>query len=292
MNISIYGRAFSEKFSPLVENLFAKLSEKNISYSVYFPFYEYLSGKIKIDKNVPLFSTYEEIKGKADFIFSIGGDGTFLESATFVRSSEIPIMGLNTGRMGFLSSFPMDETEAAIEAVVNKNFTLDQRSMLRLDTPDKLFADTNFALNEITVHKKDTSAMIIIHAHLDGKFLNSYWADGLIISTPTGSTAYSLSCGGPIVLPDCNNFVISPIAPHNLNVRPIVVSDKSKITLRVEGRSQAFLVSLDSRSETISSDIELHISKNDFNVSLVRPVVDGQLNTIRNKLNWGFDKRN
>lgn len=292
MHVAIYGRAFNEKFSPYVEKLFVKLKEKKISFSIYLPFFEYLSSRVKMDKNVTLFSSYEEIKGKTDFIFSIGGDGTFLESTTFVRSSEIPVMGINTGRMGFLSSFAIDEIDVAMEAIVNKTYTLDQRTMLRLDTPDKLFGDANFALNEITIHKKDTSAMIIIHAHLDGKFLNSYWADGLIISTPTGSTAYSLSCGGPIVLPDCGNFVISPIAPHNLNVRPIVVSDKSKIKLRVEGRSQSFLVSLDSRSETIHSDIELTVSKNNFNVTLLRPAVDGQLNTIRNKLNWGFDKRN
>lgn len=292
MHIAIYGRAFDEKFSPYVEKLFMKLKEKKISYSVFLPFLEYLSGRIKIDKKVSFFSSYNEIKGKTDFIFSIGGDGTFLESTTFVRSSEIPIMGINTGRMGFLSSFAIDEIDAAMEAVINKSFILDQRTMLRLDSPQKLFGDANFALNEVTVHKKDTSAMIIIHAHLDGKFLNSYWADGLIIATPTGSTAYSLSCGGPIVLPDCGNFVISPIAPHNLNVRPIVVSDKSVIRLRVEGRSQTFLVSLDSRSETISSDIELTVSKNEFNVSLLRPAADGQLTTIRNKLNWGFDKRN
>lgn len=292
MHIAIYGRAFDEKFSPYVEKLFMKLKEMKISYSVFLPFFEYLSERINLGKDVSFFSSYSDIKGKTDFIFSIGGDGTFLESATFVRSSDIPIMGINTGRMGFLSSFAIDEIDAAMEAVINKTFTLDQRTMLRLDSPDKLFGDANFALNEVTIHKKDTSSMIIIHAHLDGKFLNSYWADGLIIATPTGSTAYSLSCGGPIVLPDCGNFVISPIAPHNLNVRPIVVSDRSKIKLTVEGRSQTFLVSLDSRSETISSDIELTVSKNDFNVSLLRPAADGHLTTIRNKLNWGFDKRN
>lgn len=292
MHIAIYGRAFNEKFSPFVEKLFAKLNEKNISFSIFNPFFNYLAGRLKVEGHIPRFSSYNEIKGKADIILSIGGDGTFLESTTFVRSAEIPIMGINTGRMGFLSSFAIDEIDAALDAIEKKSYSLDQRTMLKLDTPGHLFSDANFALNEITIHKKDTSSMIIIHAHLDGKFLNSYWADGLIISTPTGSTAYSLSCGGPIVLPDCGNFVISPIAPHNLNVRPIVVSDKCKIKLRVEGRSQSFLVSLDSRSETINSDIELIVSRNDFNVSLLRPEVDGQLNTIRNKLNWGFDKRN
>ncbi len=292
MQIAIYGRTFNEKFFPFVENLFLKLNEKKISYSVFRPFYEYLSTKIKIEKPEILFSLHSEIKSKAEIFFSIGGDGTFLEAATFVRSSGIPIMGINTGRMGFLSSFAIDETDAAIHAIQTKNYLLDQRNLLHLETPSKLFGDANFALNEITIHKKDTSSMIIIHAHIDGKFLNSYWADGLIISTPTGSTAYSLSCGGPIVLPDCENFVISPIAPHNLNVRPIVVSDKSTIKLSVEGRSQSFLVSLDSRSETIHSDIELTISKNNFGINILRPPIDGHLNTIRNKLNWGFDKRN
>lgn len=292
MHIAIYGRAFNEKFSPFVDRLFVSLKERKISFSIYLPFFEFIKHRMSICGNPATFSSYDEIKGKTDFVFSIGGDGTFLESTTFVRSSEIPIMGINTGRMGFLSSFAIDEIDVALNAIGNKSYSLDQRTLLRLETPCKLFGDTNFALNEVTVHKKDTSAMMIIHAHLDGKFLNSYWADGLIISTPTGSTAYSLSCGGPIVLPDSGNFVITPISPHNLNVRPIVVSDKCSISLRVEGRSQSFLVSLDSRSETISSEMELVVSKNSFNVSLLRPSNDGQLNTIRNKLNWGFDKRN
>lgn len=292
MQIAIYGRAFNEKFSTYVERLFSKLTKSNISYIIYRPFFDFLKERIKLESNAPLFSSYGELRGKADFIFSIGGDGTFLESATFVRSSEIPIMGINTGRMGFLSSFAIEDYDAAIDAIIHNNYILDQRTMLRLDTPGNLFGDINYALNEITIHKKDTSSMIIIHAELDGKFLNSYWADGLIISTPTGSTAYSLSCGGPIVLPDCENFVISPIAPHNLNVRPIVVSEKSTIKLRVEGRSQGFLVSLDSRSETISSEVELIITKNKFKISLLRPATEGQLNTIRSKLNWGLDKRN
>ncbi len=292
MHIAIYGRAFNEIFSSKVEGLLLKLKAKNISFSIYEPFFEFLKERMKIESGIPLFSTYEELQNNTDIIFSIGGDGTFLESTTFIRSSEIPVMGINTGRMGFLSSFAIGEVDAAIDAIINKNYSLDQRSMLRLDTPGKLFGNANFALNEITIHKKDTSSMIIIHAEMDGKFLNSYWADGLIISTPTGSTAYSLSCGGPIVMPDCSNFLICPIAPHNLNVRPVVVSGNSKIKLRVEGRSQTFLVSLDSRSETINSDIDLVVSKNNFNVTLLRPSSYEQMNTIRNKLNWGFDKRN
>lgn len=292
MHIAIYGRAFNEKYSPFVAKLFSKLKENRIELIIYRPFFEFLSERINIDKNAALFSSYEDIKRKADIIFSIGGDGTFLESATFVRSAEIPILGINTGRMGFLSSFAIEDFASAVDAIIQKNYSLDQRTMLRLNTPANLFADTNFALNEVTIHKKDTSAMIIIHAELDGKFLNSYWADGLIVATSTGSTAYSLSCGGPIVLTDCENFVISPIAPHNLNVRPIVVSDKSTLKLRVEGRSQSFLVSLDSRSEAISADIELTITKNDFKVSLLRPAGYDHLHTLRNKLSWGLDKRN
>ena len=241
-------------------------------------------------ENVYSFSSGDEIK-EADFVFSIGGDGTILETITYVKDSGVPIVGVNTGRLGFLSSISIREVNEALRAIKANEHKIEQRTLLKLETENKLFGEENFALNEVTIHKKDSSSMIIVHAYLDGEFLNSYWADGLIISTSTGSTAYSLSCGGPIMLPGTGNFVINPVAPHNLNVRPFVIPNESKITLKVEGRSDSYLVSLDSRSATIDANVELHISKNSFGINLVRLPNHNYLDTLRQKLNWGHDTR-
>lgn len=290
MQIAIYGRVVSSEYYPYIQQLFDKLYEQNAALQIVEPFVDNLLPAIEIKSDYSTFNTSEEIK-KADFVFSIGGDGTILETITYVKDSEIPILGINTGRLGFLSSISINEIDNALEALQVKSYHLDKRTLLKLETNTKLFGDQNFALNEFTIHKKDSAAMIIVHAYLDGKFLNSYWADGLIISTSTGSTAYSLSCGGPILLPGNGNFVINPVAPHNLNVRPFVVPNDSKITLRVEGRSDSYLVSLDSRSETIYPNLDLHISKNDFNINIVRLQGHSYLDTLRTKLNWGFDTR-
>jgi NAD+ kinase len=199
---------------------------------------------------------------------------------------------MNTGRLGFLSSIDLNHMEEALAQVLSGSFMLDKRQLLKVETDYELFGDENFALNELTVHKKETQSMITIHAYVNGKLLNTYWADGLIIATPTGSTAYSLSCGGPIILPNSGNIIITPVAPHNLNVRSVLISDESVITLKVEGRSEYFLVSLDSRSETISENVVLTVSKSEFEINLIRLKNHSFLKTLRNKLHWGYDKRN
>jgi NAD+ kinase len=225
-------------------------------------------------------------------MISIGGDGTFLDSITFIRDSGMPVVGINAGTLGFLSNISKDEIDYAIDEIIAGNFTLDKRAMLSIETKMNLFEDANVALNDLTIHKYDSSSMITIHVYLNDEFLNSYWSDGLIISTPTGSTAYSLSCGGPIITPGSGNFVINPVAPHNLNVRPVVIPDDNIITIKVEGRSGKFLVSLDSKSETVSDSTTLSIKKADFHLNLIRLNSQNFLSTLRNKLMWGLDKRN
>jgi NAD+ kinase len=225
-------------------------------------------------------------------MLSIGGDGTFLETVSFVRDSTIPILGINTGRLGFLANVAKTEISEAIDSLARKKFTVEKRALLSVTKPENLFGEVNYGLNEITILKKDSSAMVTIHTYINGDYLNSYFADGLIVATPTGSTAYSLSCGGPLVMPGSQNFVITPIAPHNLNVRPLVISDNNIITLKVEGRSPNYLVSLDSRSETIDDSTELTLKKADFYIHLIKLENQHFFNTIRNKLLWGLDKRN
>ena len=292
MAVAVYGRKFNDNFAPYIQKFFDKLNTLKVDLLIYEPFLDYLKSRVKIESKVTPFTKHHEIVSKADFLFSIGGDGTFLDSTTFIRDSNIPIIGINTGRLGFLSGVSINEIESALDDIFAGKFSLDQRSLLKVETKNNLFGANNFALNELTIHKKDSSSMVTINAFMDGDFLNSYWADGLIVATPTGSTAYALSCGGPIILPGSNNFEITPIAPHNLNVRPIVIPDDKVLTLKIEGRSQDFLVSLDSRSETIDSSIELKISKNNFTINLARLDNENILNTIREKLNWGLDQRN
>jgi NAD+ kinase len=292
MKVAIYGRAISDKYLERIKNIFDALKQAGVEFFVYEHFNTYLITKnIHIDINLKTFTHHTEIAGKVDVMLSIGGDGTLLDTLKFVRD-DIPVLGINTGRLGFLSGVSMDETQGAIAALLDKKYTLDKRNTLKLQTKNNMFGDTNYALNELTVHKKDSASMMIIHAYLDGSFLNTYWADGLIVSTPTGSTAYSLSCGGPIIIPGSENFIITPIAPHNLNVRPVVVPSNCEIKLKLEGRSKKYLVSLDSRTETIDPSIELIIKKGDFKINLVRLENQDFLSTLRNKLMWGLDLRN
>ncbi len=227
-----------------------------------------------------------------DFLISVGGDGTLLESVRKVGRSGIPILGVNAGRMGFLASTPHENLDAALDNLINGNFFVAKRSLVKVESEDGIFGDRNYALNEISVHKNATSSMIIVHAYLDDFFLNSYWADGLIVSTPTGSTGYSLSVGGPIVSPITQNLVITPIAPHNLNVRPLVVDENRIIKLKVEATEPDFLISLDSESTTIDQSTAIEISKADFRVGLVRFEKHDYFDTLRNKLMWGIDRRN
>lgn len=292
MQIAIYGRATNDNTSEYIQQLFHKLNEYKTEILVYEPFYTFLKQKLVLVGNIKTFSSYTDLKGKADVMFSLGGDGTFLETLAFVRDSGIPVLGINTGRLGFLANVAKSEINEAIDALMHKKFSIEKRSLLSVSGPKGLFGEVNYGLNELTVLKKDTSSMITINAYINGDYLNSYFADGLIIATPTGSTAYSLSCGGPLVMPGSENFVITPIAPHNLNVRPLVISDNNIITLKVEGRSPNYLATLDSRSEIIESNIELTIKKADFSAHLIKLENQSFFTTMRNKLLWGLDKRN
>lgn len=291
MKIAIYSRELSQHQVAFVKELLDKLAENNIQVYGYELFHRFLAQHAIIHHSVQRLDASADLVG-IDFLFSIGGDGTLLETTTLVRDKSIPIMGINTGRLGFLSTIATNEIEFAINSLVKNEYFLDARTMLSLEMMNSPFDEYSLALNEITLQKKDSSSMITIHAYLGGKFLNTYWADGLIISTPTGSTAYSLSCNGPIVLPNSGNIILTPIAPHNLNVRPLVIPDDIELTLKVEGRTENFLVAMDSRSVTIPVSSELKIKKAEDKVSLVRLTGHDYLNTLRNKLMWGVDKRN
>ena len=291
MTIAIFGSPYPEHFSKYIQHLIKKLETEHIKLIIEEEFSIFLKNNIRFNKSISTFNSYETLKNKADFLLSIGGDGTLLKAVTYVRESEIPIMGINTGRLGFISSISADQIDDAITDILKGNYEINERTLLELGSDKKLFKNKNFALNEVAVSKKDTSSMIRIDAYVDDEFLNTYWADGLVVSTPTGSTGYSLSCGGPIIMPGTNNIIITPNAPHNLNVRPIVIDDNSVIKLKVEDRDQLALVSLDSRSRAFDSETELIIKKADFKVKLVQPQNNSLIKTIRHKLMWGLDKR-
>ena len=292
MRIALFGTPCSEQFTKYIQHLVSRLESENVSLLVYEDYLSFLEKKVTFEKPPEVFDSYETLKDNADFLFSIGGDGTLLGSATLIRDSNIPILGINTGRLGFISSISTDQIEAAINDVLNNNFEIKSRTLLCLETESSLFGKVNFALNEVAIVKKDTSSMIRIDAFLNDEFLNSYWADGLVIATPTGSTGYSLSCGGPIIIPGTDNVIITPIAPHNLNVRPIVLGDENIIKLKVADKDQLALVSLDSRFRAFDSSISLIIKKADFKINLIEPQSHSFISTIRSKLMWGIDKRN
>jgi NAD+ kinase len=291
MTIAIFGNPYPEHFNKYIQHLIKKLETEHIHLIIEEEFSLFLANNIRFNKTFATFNSYETLKNKADFLFSIGGDGTLLKAVTYVRESDISILGINTGRLGFISSVSAGQLDDSITDILKGNYKINERTLLELSTNKKLFKDNNFALNEVAVSKKDTSSMIRIDAYVDDEFLNTYWADGLVISTPTGSTGYSLSCGGPIIMPGTNNIIITPNAPHNLNVRPIVIDDNSVIKLKVEDRDQLAMVSLDSRSRAFDSDTELTIQKAKFKTKLIQPQNNSFISTIRNKLMWGLDKR-
>jgi NAD+ kinase len=292
MRIGLYGRAVSAENMVYVQRMIDKLLMRKCSLLFERSFYEMINGSVELPADVSLFKDHSDIRGKIDYFFSIGGDGTILDAMTLVRDSGIPIMGINIGRLGFLSSISKDEILPAIDKVLDGDFRLDARTVVQLSSPASLFGDLNCALNEIAITRKDSTSLIVVNVYIDDVFLNTYWADGVIIATPTGSTAYSLSSGGPILIPGSENFVITPIAPHNLTMRPVVIPDKSRIRIIVEGREQQFLVSLDSRRATIYSNIELIVEKADFKINVIQMKEKNFFTTIREKLKWGLDARN
>lgn len=292
MLFAIHGRPFNEDNVPYVQHLLDYLQQKNIPLIINQSFVDYLQQtSIVLPGSYKVFTTKEDL-GNTTLMLSIGGDGTILEAATYVGPKEIPLIGINTGRLGFLATTPREEIEKSIDELIAGDYKISERTLIKLVSDEDLFEGVNFAMNEFALIKRDSSSMIIVHTYIDGEFLNSYWADGLIVSTPTGSTGYSLSCGGPLVHPKTENFIITPLSPHNLNVRPMIVPDSSHISFKIEGRNQNFLISLDSRSKIVSSNIELSIKKEFFKIKLVELKNYNYYKTLRNKLNWGLDARN
>jgi NAD+ kinase len=292
VRIALFGKSVSEAIQPYIQQLIDKLESVGAEIIIYGSFYEKIYQFVNFRKEFKTFQSNKDLIGKIDFICSIGGDGTFLETLYLVRDSGIPIIGVNLGRLGFLSSIGRHEISHAIDSLIEEKYRITKRTLLQLAEPKNLFGEINYGLNELVVSRKGTSSLIVVHIYIDEVFLNSYWADGLIIATPTGSTAYSLSSGGPIITPGSENFVITPIATHNLTVRPIVIRDDSTIRIKLEGRDKSYFASLDSRFVSIESSDELVVKKCDFNINLVQLESKTFFTTIRDKLNWGLDNRN
>ncbi|HAN78354.1 MAG TPA: NAD kinase [Bacteroidales bacterium] len=293
MVAAIYGKEFKADFLPAFELFLEKLHQYNVQLLIHKSFLVYLGSypQLKL-KNAGFFTGYADLPRGTNYFFSIGGDGTFLESASLVRDKDIPIVGINSGRLGFLADIAQEEIAYAIDAIFDKQYTFEPRTLLKLETAANLFDDYNCALNEFTIVKRDSGSMITIHTHINGKFLNTYWADGLIVATPTGSTAYSLSTGGPIVLPTARNFIITPIAPHNLTVRPMVIPDDSELVLSVEGRFSSYLTTLDFQYKIIEKTMDLKIKRAQYTIKVLKLNNHSFFTTLRNKLKWGLDSRN
>ncbi|PHN03593.1 NAD kinase [Flavilitoribacter nigricans] len=293
MQVVVFSKLAKEEDLPHIQELFDVLHDENITSYVHAPFLHQLRDNIQLRRDVGVFEGYLDLTVKKfDFFITLGGDGTILEAFTYVRNSEVPVVGINLGRLGFLASIEKKRIREAIILLKRGMYTVEERGSIYLESNFPLFDETPFALNDCTLLKRDTSSMITVHTYINGAYLNSYWADGIIVATPTGSTGYSLSCGGPVIFPDSGNFVITPVAPHNLNVRPIVISDDSIVSFEIEGRAENFLCTLDSRFEMVTAAHQLAVRKNDFKLKLVQLYDIGFLETIRNKLAWGVDTRN
>jgi len=279
MKVAIYSRVIEYEQQSGVQRLFDELIEQ-------------IGSAFVLPSDIGSFRESSDLDDSIEFLISLGGDGTLLDTVSLVRDKNIPVVGINFGRLGFLASIGKEELATAVTALANRTFVVDKRSLIHLDANRPLFGDVPYGLNEFAIHKTDTSPMIKIHTYLNGEFLNTYWADGLIVATPTGSTGYSLSCGGPVVFPESTSFVITPVAPHNLNVRPIVVPDNNIISFEVEGRAENFICVLDSRKEIVDKQVQLAVRSESFTLSLIRLNENNFLQTLRGKLSWGLDTRN
>ncbi len=292
MNVAIYSQKVNRHNLPYFKEIIDIFNDFGWNPIFEKELKEQLVAKMDLSATADEFSSHQDFHSGIDLTMSIGGDGTFIKSVGFIRDSGVPILGINTGRLGFLANISKDQIQQTMEQVKAKNYDFQKRSLLRIQTEENIFGEDNFALNELTLQKKDTASMITVHASLDNKYLNSYWADGLIVSTPTGSTAYNLSCGGPIITPGCQVHILTPIAPHNLNVRPVVVPDHMPIKLKIEGRERKCLISLDGVSKNIRQDEEIIVTKAEFMINVVKFESNNFLDTIRNKMMWGIDARN
>jgi NAD+ kinase len=292
MKVAIYSRGLDIEQHSQMLILAQELQRYRIAVLLHSSLQEHLDDIRATGVEAGLFTGYKDLDESVECLISLGGDGTILDAVGLIRDKGVPILGINFGRLGFLASIGKEELSIAVDALANSTYVVDKRSLIHLDANIPLFDDASFALNEFAIHKRDTSPMIKVHTYLNGEFLNTYWADGLIVSTPTGSTGYNLSCNGPIVFPDSSSFLITPIAPHNLNVRPILVPDSNIISFEVEGRSDQFICNLDSRREIVDKDVQLAVKKENFTVKLIRLNENSFLSTLRSKLTWGLDKRN
>ncbi len=294
MKVAIYGQYYQNSTEPIIKDIFVFFNRNAVEMVIESEFLAMLYDRKIVEKQYKTFSSYIELDGSFDMLISIGGDGTMLRAATLVRDSGIPLLGVNAGRLGFLASVQKENIANFLQLVIEKKYTISPRSLLSLhcNPENEDISELNFALNEISVSRKDTTSMITIETDLNDEYLNSYWADGLIIATPTGSTGYSMSCGGPILTPHVESFVITPIAPHNLNARPLVIPDSTEIRLRVSGREEFYLVSLDSRIASVRNESVLTIKKTPYKINMVEIMGETFLKTLRHKLLWGEDKRN
>jgi NAD+ kinase len=292
MNIAIFGKEFDPSHREYLQLLVDELVSRQTSLLVYKPYFDKIAGAIEWPAQLKFFASHADLLLPTDMLLSIGGDGTLLDTIPYVRESGIPILGINFGRLGFLSSISKNEISQAVFSIYNHEYSIGKRALLSLEEPKGIFGDLNYGLNDLTIYRNNTTSLIVVHVYVDNCFVNSYWGDGLIVSTPTGSTAYSLSVGGPILTPGSQNFVIAPIASHNLTVRPIVIHDSSRIRIRIGGREDKYLLTLDSRHSAINKDDELIVKRCDFSVNLVQMNNKNFFSTIRDKLLWGVDNRN
>ncbi|MEZ4803285.1 MAG: NAD kinase [Gelidibacter sp.] len=294
MKIAIYGQYYQGNTHPSIKTLLNFLLQKNLEVFIEKDFFDLIQKEDKDIRKYDAFNTFEKLDGSYELLISIGGDGTILRAITYVRDLGIPIVGINTGRLGFLATIQTNQIENAITSILKKQYKISERTLLSIQTmpENKDILHTNFALNEIAVSRKNTTSMITVATHLNDEYLTSYWADGLIVSTPTGSTGYSLSCAGPVISPDANNFVLTPIAPHNLSARPLVIPDETEIHLKVDGREDDYLISLDSRIATLPNSTTITIKKASFKIKMVELLSESFIDTLRKKLLWGEDKRN
>lgn len=292
MKVAIYSRGLDfEQENPLLV-LLEELARYDTTIHLYEPLLHRFTLPQNLLEKMVRFQTSGDLNKDIDYLISLGGDGTMLDAVTLVKDNNIPILGINFGRLGFLASISRDELGSAVDALVNHTFVVDKRSLIHLDSNESLFGEAPFALNEFAIHKRDTAPMIKVHTYLNGEFLNSYWADGLIVATPTGSTGYNMSCNGPILFPESASFAITPVAPHNLNVRSIIVPDTSVISFEVEGRADQFICAMDARREIVNKTIQLAVRREKFDINLIRLNENSFLSTLRTKLTWGLDKRN
>lgn len=293
MKVAIFGQYYQNDTRPIIRDIFDFFNRNNVELVIEEKFLKILYEEKLVEKQYNTFSSHKDLDNGFAILISIGGDGTILRATTYVRDSGIPILGINAGRLGFLAKVQKENIETFLQIVLEKKYTISERTLLSIDcSPKHEKIKGNFAMNEVSINRKDTTSMITIETYLNGEYLTSYWADGLIISTPTGSTGYSLSCGGPILTPEVKGLVITPIAPHNLNARPLVIPDDTEIKLKVSGREEQYLVSLDSRTTAINNNSELLIKRTSFKINMVEIPDETFLKTLRNKLLWGQDKRN